>query len=452
MKKRIGYFLLIFIAIAGSRLLYGINYDLNDETEIIANLYQYDIIDNYELLDMKLDGNYLYYVVCDYLEDKHKDNIEYIINKFDLANNKLISTYHFISKDMLYPVKIIKKGNYYLLTSLYNNTYYQFNKNLELIKEYNGVKESGYTYGIHNNNSFSVLDNKIYYKNGLYDVLPITCGYNQEVIYNENTFIRFYNYNKNIGCLYNMNTKKIDYLDYENIDISSMKYLEYQNNSLKFRYNNETYYFNDITENDNLKMHKNGDYLFTYDSINNYLRIYNLDTKRVIYEKKVKEFQNKIITNVDIDDYAYFIVKDKDKTSIYVWDYLQDNRINQTMIIQNEKEYRFKNNQLINEIKNKYNIDIHIYDKAVKNFDEVYVIPIYDEVLINSKLNIINIILEGMNYTNEEIINIYFEKNIYWNNNNDSLEFYKSNTDYENYVIISLFDNNFEKDIINILN
>ena len=46
MKKRIGYFLLIVIAIVGSRLLYGINYDLNNETEVITNLYRYDIINN----------------------------------------------------------------------------------------------------------------------------------------------------------------------------------------------------------------------------------------------------------------------------------------------------------------------------------------------------------------------------------------------------------------------
>ena len=451
MKKRIGYFLLIVIAIVGSRLLYGINYDLNNETEVITNLYRYDIINNYELLDMKLDGNYLYYVVSDYLEDKHKDNIEYIFNKFDLSKNKLINSYHFISKDMFYPVKIIKKGNNYLLTSLYNNTYYQFNKDLELIKEINNEKKAGYTYGIYNNNIFSILDNEIYYNNTLYDILPITCGYNQEIIYTENTFIRFYNYNNDIGCLYNMNTKKIEYLDYEKIDISSRRYLEYQNNSLKFRYNNEIYYFNDVTENENLKMHKNGDYLFTYDSINNYLHIYNLDTQMIIYEKKVDEFKNKIITNVDIDDYAYFTVKDGETTSIYVWDYLKENRINRTMIIQNEKEYRFENNQIISEIKNKYNIDIYIYDKAVKAFDNIYVIPIYDEVLINSKLNILKIILDGMDYTNKKNIDLYFEKDILKNDSNNSIQFYKSDNELKEYAIISLFDNNFEKDIISLL-
>ena len=50
MKKRIGYFLLIIIAIVGSRLLYGINYDLNNQTEILTNIYRYDIIGKNSLL------------------------------------------------------------------------------------------------------------------------------------------------------------------------------------------------------------------------------------------------------------------------------------------------------------------------------------------------------------------------------------------------------------------
>ena len=452
MKEKIGYFLLIVIAILGSRLLYGINYDLNSETEVQPNLYHYDIIENSEFLDMKLDGNYLYYVVSDVLEDKHKNNIEYVFNKYDLAKNKLINSYHFISKNMLYPVKIIKKGNYWLLTSLYSNVYYKFNKDLELIKEDMEKESSGYTYGIYNNNHFSVLENKIFYKGGVYDVLPETCGYNQEIIYSDNTYIRFYNYSKNIGCLYNMNTKKIYYLDYENIDISSTKYLEYQDNSLKFRYNNELYYFNDITENENLKMHKNGDYLLTYDSSNNYLHIYNLDTKRIIYEKKVEEFNDSIISNVSIDNYAYFTVKNKNNISIYIWDYLHDNKINKSMILQDEKEYKFENNQLLNEIKSKYNIDIYLYDKAVKNFDNIYVIPIYDEVLINTKLNTLKRALEEINYINNKNITVFFEKEIYTNSNDEMINIYKTNIDNKTTIVISLFDNNFDKDLLKALN
>lgn len=451
MKKRIGYFLLIIIAIVGSRLLYGINYDLNNQTEILTNIYRYDIIGKNEFLDMKLDGNYLYYVISDIIEDKHKDNIEYIFNKFDLSNNKLVNSYHFISKDMLYPIKIIHKGNNWFLTSLYNNTYYQFNKNLELIKESKEEKEVSYTYGIYNNNHLQVLDNKIYYNNKQYDTVPITCGYNQEIIYNDNTYIRFYNYNKNIGCLYNMNTKNVYYLDYEKIDVSSMKFLEYQSSSLKYRYNNEIYYFNDITESENLKMHKNGDYLFTYDNTNNYLRIYNLDTRKIIYARILEELKNKTVSNINIDDYAYFTVKDKDNMSVYVWDYLQDNRINQTVVIKDEKEYKFENNQLITDIKNKYNINILLYDKAVKYFNDIYVIPTYDEVLINSRLNTINNLLKKLNYNYQRNINIYFEKDLVDINTENKLMIYKYSTNDNYSIITSLFNNNFEEDLSNLL-
>ena len=125
--------------------------------------------------------------------------------------------------------------------------------------------------------------------------------------------------------------KKYDSLHQDNIDS-----LKKENETIKDKHsklileneNLKTKFVNIKTENENLKMHKNGDYLFTYDSINNSLRIYNLDTRRIIYEKEVPEFKNQVIANVNIDKYAYFTVKNKNNTSIYIWDYLQSNRIN----------------------------------------------------------------------------------------------------------------------------
>ena len=451
MKKRIGYLLLIATAIIGSRLLYGINYSLNTDKKIDDNLYRFNIVNNKDFLDMKLDGNYLYLLTSDTFDNNHGENLEYTFTKYDLSNSVIVNEYHFINKEMLYPIKIFKKNNYLYLTSLYNNTYYQFNKKLELISEYKGENSFNASYGLFNNQTFEVVNNKIYYNNLLYDELPSNCGYLGEIIYSNDTYIRFYNYNKNLGCLYNMDNKRIYYIDFENIDASSNNYLEYQNNSLKFRYNNEFYYLNDITENYNLKMHKNGDYLFTYDNTNNTLRIYNLETKKIIYEKQKEAFKNSVISNVNIDDYVYFTVKDNYNTYIYIWDYLKSDRLNKDMILQDEKEYKFENDRLLNEIKETYNVNIYLYDKAVKHFDDIYVIPVYDEVLINSRLKTIKKVLDENNYFNNNEISIYFEKEIFGVNGKNTNKSYTTYINEKHSIIISLLDSNFEQNILKLL-
>ncbi len=450
MKKRIGYFLLIVIAVFGSRLLYGINYDLNQKAQVQDNLYRYNIIGNRDFLAMYQEGNYLYYVTSDQLENGHGENLEYNFIKYDLVDDKVLQEYHFVHGEMLYPIKIVKKNNELILVSLYSKTYYRFNKDLELIKEYSGDSDFNSLYGFYNNNVFTISNNQVFYKDKLYDEIPISCGYNQDIIYSDNTYIRFYNYDKNLGCLYNLNNKSIYYLDYDNIDVVASRYLEYQNNSLKFRYNDELYYLNDITENYNIKMHKNGDYLLTYDSTNNYLRIYNLDTRRVIYEKKVNEFKNYTVENINIDDYAYFTVNDGSNMYVYIWDYLHENRLNRNMIIQNEKEYKFENDKLVEEIKSKYHVNVYLYDQAVIYINNYYVIPSYDEILIHTRLITLKNLLEEIQYNGN--IDIYFEKEIYTANKKDSVKDLETNIKGNRSLIVSLVDNNFENNVVKIIN
>ena len=296
----------------------------------------------------------------------------------------------------------------------------------------------------------SVTNNQIFYNNKLYAEIPENCGYNQDIIYSDNTYVRFYNYDRNLGCLYNLNNRSTYYLEYDNVDAIFSKYLEYQNNSLKFIYNNESFYLNDITENYNLKMHRNSDYLFTYDSTNYYLRIYNLDTKRIIYEKYVPEFKNCVIENVNIDDYVYFTVNDENNSYIYVWDYLKSNRINKSMIIQNEKEYKFENDKLVSEIKEKYNINVYLYDQAVTYVNNVYVIPSYDEVLIHTRLLSLRDLLEANNYYGEEK-NVYFDKEIYLENSKHSLKSYIAINKNQKAYMVSLVNNEFEDEVFNLI-
>ena len=452
MKKRIGYFLLVFIAIFGSRLLYGINYDLNTDNQVSEHLYRYNIIGNRDFLAMQLDGNYLYYVTSDHLNNGSGKNLEYNFVKYDLEDNKVIYENHFVYEDMLYPIKIIKKNNDWYLVSLYNNSFYQFNRKLELVQEHHGETEFNSLYGIYNNKQFNVSNNQIIYDDKVYDEIPNSCGYNQDIIYSDNTYIRFYNYNKDIGCLYNLNNKSIYYLDYDNIDVISSRYLEYQNNSLKFRYDNNFYYLNDITENYNLKMHKNGDYVLTYDSTNYYLRIYNLDTQKIIYEKKVLEFKNSVIENIKIDNYAYFTLNDGENSYIYLWDYLKEYRLNKNMLLQNEKEYKFENNKLVDEIKEKYNINIYLYDQAVKYLNHAYVLPSYDEILIHTRLLSLKNILETNNYYADKELNLYMVNELYMENSTNNLNLYKTIIQNKEVFFISLIDNNYENTILNIIN
>ena len=443
MKKRIGYFLLILIAIVGSKLLYGINYDLNKDLAIDSNLYKFDIIGNKDLLDAYLDKHYLYYLISDIKEKNDNNYLEYSFIKYDLSNNQKVLEYNFLSKKSLYPIKIIKEDNNYYLVSIYNNIYYKFNNKLELIEEKNSQEEKNTTYGLYNDKIFSVKENRIYYNNQIYAELPNTCGLNEEIIYNDNTYLKFYNYDKDLGCLYDMNKKNIYYLDYNNIDISSSKYLEYQNNSIKFRYNNKDYYFNDITEASNIKINNNGDYLFTYDSTNNYLRVYNLETNRIIYEKNVSFLKNKYISNINLNDYAYFVVNDNNYKYLYFWDYLKSGIVNKEMISNNEKEYKFKNDKLISEIKDKYNINVYIYDQSVKYFDNFYVIPSYDDILINTRLIALKNVLE--NYEIKEFdtnIKIYFEKEI--SNGNTYVN--------KNLIVIDIVNDDFKENILKSLN
>ena len=447
MKKRICYFLLIVIAIVGSRVLYGMNFDLNMDTLVDDNLYKYDIIGNKDLLDTYIDGDYLYYLIGDIKKEKDNNDLEYSFIKYDLSNNQKELEYNFLNKDTLYPVKIIKKNNYFYLTSMYNNIYYKFNNKLELIEEVKEETDNQTLYGLYNNSIFTIKENEIYYKNKLYDTLPNTCGINSEIIYKDNTYLKFYNYNKDLGCLYNLDDKSIYYLDYSLIDISYSKYIEYQNNSIKFRYNNSNYYFNDITETNNLKMHSNGDYLFTYDSTNNYLRIYNLDTRRVIYEKKVSFLKDSYISDVNIGDYAYFTVYQDNYKYLYFWDYLKSGTVNKEMISNNEKEYKFKNDKLISEIKEKYDINVYIYDQAVRLFDDIYVIPSYDDILINTRLTSLINILEEYNdlyydIENFKSFNIYFEKEI----SNTSIYSFYDNDRYN--IVINIVDDGFKDNML----
>ena len=445
MKKKIGYLLLIVISILGSRLIFGKDYHLNSDNLIDNNLYLYNIFNKSDVSLTMLDDEYIYYV----LKNGSNKNIQYSVIKYNLISNKVVNEYKFVSP-LLKDIKMFDSNGYIYLTAINSNVYYKFNKKLELIDQI----KSNYNYefyGIYNDNIVSINENSVFYKNNLYDNLPKSCGKNSEIIYDKNTFIHFHNNDTGFGCLYSFDNKKIEYLDYEKVMIIGNKLLEYQDNRQSFKYNGNIYYFNDITESSNLKMHTNGDYLFTIDMTNFKLRIYNPETNKIIKERNFYELKDATIKDILIGDYAYITIVKNNETRLYIWDYLKESRTNKDMISYNEKEYKFKNNELKEELKNLYNVNIFIYDKAVMYFPDGFVIPSYDDILIYSRLVILKDIFERMSIGEKAKlanIQIYFEKSITSSNGLTNFDTLTSFDNYKNNVAINITNDNFRNIII----
>lgn len=444
MKNKIYYLMLLVISIVGSKLIFGKDYHLNSSNLMQDNIYLYKIFDNKKVLSTYVDNEHFYYVT--YTNDR--SIYQYSVVKYNLINNNKENEYIFNNSELL-NIKLFKQNNNIYLTTINSNVFYKFGKNLNVLDNNKDTNQKYDSYGLMNDGIIYTVNNEIIYQNSLYDTVPSSCGKNVDFIYDKDTYLHFHNRDTGFGCLYNLMTKKIEYLDYENVNIVKDFLLEYQGNRLSFKYNGNTYYFNDITESNNLVMHDNGDYLFTIDTSSAKLRIYNLETQKIIYEYDFPIIKNAIVNNILIDDYAYFTITKDNNTELYIWDYIKETRKNTNMISYDEKEYKFKNNELKEEIKHNYNIDVYLYDQAVEFFDGFYVIPSYDDILINGRLKILKDILERINLNYYRIpLQIYFDKEIVDDN---FLEVayrivYKNN---RSILVINITDDNFEK-IVNL--
>lgn len=442
MKKKIGYLLLIVISIVGSRLIFGKDYHLNSDSLKEENLYVYKYLSDGNIISSYVLGEDVYYVVY--------NNSQYKVIKMNLISNKSVDEYSFVSKNELEKVNLFYQDGYLYLTSSNGNSYYKFDKNLNMINQSTINVNDIDIYGIYNDQIVYAVNNEIYYNNKLFGSVPISCGDAKEIIYNRDIYLHFYNNNTGFGCLYNLDDKKIEYLDYENAYYVKNKLLEYQSNRLSFKYDGNTYYFNDISESDYLKMHSSGDYLFTIDTTNNKLRVYNIESRKIIYERSVLELNGTTISNIMIDDYVYFLLNKDNKNYLYVWDYLKEIRRNKDMIVYNEKEYKFNNNELKEEIKSKYNIDVYIYDQAVDYFDSYYVVASYDDILIHSRLKTLKNILESFDeseISNISNIKICFEKSIILSNNTEEVDSIMINKNGNHVIAINITNDLFKDNI-----
>ena len=445
MKNKIYLLLTIVIGIVGSRLIFGKDYHLNSNNLMQDNIYQYQIFDGKEVLSTYVDDDHFYYVTV----DKVRDNYQYDVIMYNLISNDIEDEFKFNDNEYLEKIKLFKQDGHVYLTAINSNVFYKFANKLDMIKASKDVMYKSDSYGLFNDGIIYTIDNNIFYHNDIYATVPVSCGKNVDFIYDKDTYLHFHNNETGFGCLYNLSQKKIEYLDYEDVNIIKDYLLEYQGNRISFKYNGDTYYFNDITESNNLAMRSNGDYLFTIDTTNANLKIYNLETQKIIYTYNLPILKDAIVNNVLVDDYAYFTVTKDNKTELYIWDYIKETRRNSNMISYDEKEYKFKNNELKEEIKTTYNIDVYLYDQAVEYFDNFYVVPSYDDILINSRLHILKSILEldSYNYSMTPV-RIYFDKDIIDSNGMENVSKMVYRKNYNN-IVINITNDNFETNIKN---
>lgn len=404
-KKIISIILLILLII--SVFILSVYYRLNntlpkENLTSISNLYEYDILkeDNY-LIAIKNDGKNLYYVTGikeeNETDDKEK---EYSFIQFNIIKNKVVNEVKFKSKN-LYGAEIIFSSEFILLVSTNDNNINIFDKNLNFIKNTSDIEE--HLLGNYDNKTFYIKDKNIYLDNKIYDEIDKECGSaNKTYYFDKNVYITFNSENHEITCVYNMELKKMVYTDKEQVKLFKngyMFYSSYDNEIIKrFNGKEEKIYLDDFSESYNFDVNKKGNFIASIDSEFN-LKVYNINTNRVLYSTSIKEIKEEYIDKFFIDDYVYYVKNNGTKEVIYIWNYKEENVLNRNMKVYNKIDYRFDNIKKINELNEKYGINIYAYDESVRYFYDFYALPSNDDALIKSTLSHMEKILSNFNKT-----------------------------------------------------
>lgn len=367
--KKIIKILITLIVILLAILVYKkvfLNKNIENNKEIKGDL----ITDNVHAVTLKENEN-------SFINSSLVDNKEiyYIYGKED---NKSLYKYNIYSGEK---VKLVDNINYYeckkynnLIGCTNNENTYLYNNEGKLELTLKGINIAYY-----NNSYYSINNNgKIYDKNDK-EIFSLSKNYEgYELIDNVNTkdniYLLYSNFdtNKNIICNVKNNTceenKLTAYSKYENgiytvssdkvkvFDLVNNKYNEY-NISL----NRENYYTTYLDNN----------YLYTYNNNLERLEIFNLN------KDEIKTYNVKNVSGINIVDNKIFLKLTNNKYDYYIID----------------EDYTFKsftteeyineiNNELtnkINDIKNKYNVNLYIKEKAIIKFPD-FSAKEYDEL------------------------------------------------------------------------
>ncbi len=408
-------FIIIFLLVGFSIVYYVTTKKINiSENNLIKdNLYKFKITNDYEkILSMKEDKNYIYVLILKETKEAIK---EYKLIKLDLELSNIEREVNFNTTEINEP-SIIIKDNYVRVISNNSVNIHKFDKSLKLISKLEKDINSYDLYGEYNEKTLFVKDNKIYIGDKLYDEVLSSCNKATSIIYKDDSFIYFKNDELNISCVYNINKKTTDYLDNSIIERINNGYMLYNNKDNIIRIkkeNEEKYYLSSIEETSYLKINDNGTKLITFDNEIDELKIYDLEKNKIINKIKLDLKNEDFVSLFILNDLAYVVITNSISYDLYVWNY-KENILNENMISHSDSKSKIDSYELATKMNDKFDVNIFIYEKGVRYFQDFYALPSYNDDLTYDRLNKTYDIL---NYFNKE----FFDE---FNKNNNGIEIY----------------------------
>lgn len=388
MIKKIKIILIIIFLLATITLMYcktTKKINLSENNLIKENLYKYKITKDYEnILAIKEDKNYIYVLSS---KETEKEIKEYKLIKYNLELSNIEKEVTFNTKDI--GPSIIIKDNYVNVVSSSNVSIYKFDKSLKLISKLEKNIEEYDLYGVYKEEPLLIKDNEIYINDKLYDKVLTSCNKAISIIYKDNSFIYFDNEELNISCIYNIHKKTTDYLDNSIIEPINNGYMlyNYKDNKVIIKKENEKkYYLNSKNETSNIKVNKDGTKLITFNDDSKELKIYDLENNKIINKIILNLSSEEFISLFILNDLAYAVVTNGISYDLYVWNY-KENTLNESMISHSDSKSKINSYELVTKIKNEFNVNMYIYEKGVKFFNDFYALPSYDDELTYDSLS-----------------------------------------------------------------
>lgn len=388
MIKKIKIILIIIFLLATITLMYcktTKKINLSENNLIKENLYKYKITKDYEnILAIKEDKNYIYVLSS---KETEKEIKEYKLIKYNLELSNIEKEVTFNTKDI--GPSIIIKDNYVNVVSSSNVSIYKFDKSLKLISKLEKNIEEYDLYGVYKEEPLLIKDNEIYINDKLYDKVLTSCNKAISIIYKDNSFIYFDNEELNISCIYNIHKKTTDYLDNSIIEPINNGYMlyNYKDNKVIIKKENEKkYYLNSKNETSNIKVNKDGTKLITFNDDSKELKIYDLENNKIINKIILNLSSEEFISLFILNDLAYVVVTNGISYDLYVWNY-KENTLNESMISHSDSKSKIDSYELVTKIKNEFNVNMYIYEKGVRFFNDFYALPSYDDELTYDSLS-----------------------------------------------------------------
>ena len=196
--------------------IYNKDIKISNDALIGNNLYKFKLTKDYEqILAIKEENKYLYTLIS-VINDKDLEENEYILKRINLETSKTEKEVSFKTAIIQEPI-IILNDKYIKIISGVNLNVHKFDKDFNLKNKLVKNEEEYNSYGEYNDKVLTTKDNNIYLDDKLYDSVLKSCDTAYNILYEDNTYLYFNNYNLNISCLYNVDNKKIEYLDNSNV-------------------------------------------------------------------------------------------------------------------------------------------------------------------------------------------------------------------------------------------